>query len=134
VRNLPQGFITEMNAGKLAGNANTTGNFKPGTSSVDCSGMIQQCWGVGDGVKQDDTMLTNWVTESNRWDVGATLSPGDMWRLPTEHARMHRAYPGDGTGEWMIEATMDWQNRCYNTFRPWSDYVNYYWNKGNFQC
>lgn len=131
---VPQGFINQMNDGNLAGNALTTGGFKEGTSSVDCSGMIQQCWGVGGLVKQDDTMLLNWVTETNTQDVGATLYPGDMWRLPGAHVRMHRAYPGDGTGAYMIEATMDWGNKCYNTFRPWSDFTNYWWCKGNFVC
>lgn len=107
--------------------------WKGCTAGVDCSGFIQQCWGIGPP-KQDDTTLLNWVTNSpgQPLNVGGTLYPGDLWRLPGQHVRLHYSYPGDGTGDYMYEASLQWGERVWYAFHGWADYANYLWCLGNF--
>lgn len=115
------------------GDTNGTGNWRGCTAGADCSGFIQQCWGIG-GDKLGTETLLEWVTNSpgQTQDVGGTLSPGDMWRLPYSHVRLHHSYPGDGTGDYMYEASISWGERVWWAFRPWSQYTNYLWCLGNF--
>lgn len=103
------------------------------TAGADCSGFIQQCWGIGPP-KQSTESILEWVTNSpgQSQDVGGTLYPGDMWRLPNSHVRMHYSYPGDGTGDYMYEASIEWGEQVWFAFRPWSQYTNYLWCTGNF--
>ncbi|MDE3103403.1 MAG: hypothetical protein KGJ98_14375 [Chloroflexota bacterium] len=103
------------------------------TAGADCSGFIQQCWGIGPP-KQDTETLLEWVTNApgQSQNVGGTLYPGDMWRLPNTHVRLHYSYPGDGTGDYMYESSIDWGERVWFAFRPWADYPNYLWCLGNF--
>jgi hypothetical protein len=129
--NDPVDFIYKMNAGELAGNANAVGGWKAGTAGPDCSGMIQQCWGITDQ-KYNDTGLLNWTQDPQDQSVGGTLGLGDMWRLAGSHVRMHHYYPTGGGGDYIYESTADWGEKCFHPFRPWSDYPGYQWCVGNF--
>lgn len=132
----PGAYVQRINSPynyHLGDNNGGSGGWKGCTAGADCSGFIQQCWGIG-GSKQNTETLLNWVTNApgQSQSQGGTLYPGDMWRLPQTHARLHYSYPPDHTGDYMYEASIDWGERVWFAFRPWSQYTNYLWCLGYF--
>jgi cell wall-associated NlpC family hydrolase len=122
----------DPSVGYTCGDAETSipPGWKGCTAGADCSGFIQQCWGIGPP-KQNDAGLLQWVVSENSQDVGGSLSPGDMWRWPDQHVRLHSSYAG-GTGDNMFEASLSWGQQIYYSYRPFTDYTNYFWDACNF--
>lgn len=128
-------FDSAMGAGQTAGNVNTSQvNFCD--EGVDCSGFIQNCWGITDA-KKNDTMLTAWCTTSAAIDPNnppTWMNPGDMYRLPGQHVRMHFSYAIPATGPYVYESALANGDRVWFLYYPWAQLNGYEWNLGNFTC
>jgi hypothetical protein len=127
------GFDADIAANKTAGNTSTVVLFC--TTGVDCSGFIQRCWNINDA-KVDDTGLTNWCTNIALLDPGNPppwMNPGDMYRLPGQHARMHEFYASGNTGVYVDEAPGDPGRVSFNYY-SWGQLNGYQWCIANFGC
>jgi hypothetical protein len=126
-------FDSDIAANKTAGNTSQVILFC--TTGVDCSGFIQRCWNINDQ-KYNDTGLTNWCTTIALLDKDNPppwMNPGDMYRLPLQHARMHDFYASGNTGVYVDEAPGD-PGRTYFGYYSWAQLSGYQWCIANFSC
>jgi hypothetical protein len=88
-------------------------------------------WGAGETGDAFPREIPLTTVSENSQQVGGSLSPGDMWRWPDQHVRLHSSYAG-GTGDNMFEASLSWGQQIYYSYRPFTDYTNYFWDACNF--
>ncbi len=78
-------FITDMNNNKTAGDV-CVGPIAGCASGVDCSGYLQQCWGLSSTRYIDTGLVDNFCTQITDWYA---LQPGDAIDLYNQHIAMN---------------------------------------------
>lgn len=125
-------FDTDMSNSKTAGNTSPNAVLTC-SSGVDCSGYVQQCWGITNQ-KYNDSGLTAWCFGGSSVDTvnGPTgMQSGDYYQLPGSHARLHDSYGLYNASAWVYESVGSPGCVQYVNY-SWSSFSGYKYWFGNF--